>query len=215
MTLDGMPARKMFALHGMESLFRRVIEPVWSAANEPPKSLVTELRKAIERFGMPDSLAAPILRALDGDPAAQAEITGRNEWEAAWLAQTGAEPSWWVLVIAHGAEVAMAGREVDRLAQLQDFDRIPDLVRSNPLLAPYLGRTALRHLGREAPPEARVRAMAAGMCEFLLSQVALVDAHPSIEPLEDRRRRFVEMAADRDGEPCAPGRGFVKWMMRR
>ena len=210
-----MPARMLFARHGMESLFRRVTEPVWSVGNEPPPSLVAEFHDAIVRLGMPAWLADPFLRAFEGDPEAQAKIAGMSGWEAAWLAQSGAEPSWFVLMIEQGAELAVAGREVDRLAGVQDFERIPDLVRSNLVLAPYMNRTALQHIGCAASQETRVGAMMGGVCEFLLSQVARVDAHPSIEPVKEQGRRFVEMMADREGERCVPGQGFVNWMMQR
>lgn len=69
--------------------------------------------------------------------------------------------------------------------------------------------------GQGMPEHAMTMAMAAGACEFLLSQVARVDVHKSVDLGGRPGCRFSEMAPGRVGKGCIPGRGFVNWMMQR
>jgi hypothetical protein len=57
--------------------------------------------------------------------------------------------------------------------------------------------------------------MAAGMCEFLLSQIARVDACPSRVFGGKPGKRFQAMLQGDRADPVVPGRGFITWLKGR
>lgn len=215
MALDGIPLRKASAQLGAESLFRRVFAPPLTGNGEPPAALIADVRSMIERLPQPELVKAPLLQALDGDPAASAWLSGLGLWQVMRLGMTSEVVSRFSVVVDHGVELEIAGREVDERARGREFGSLPALVRSNLALAPYMTSMAIDCLGEGTPEGAKAMAMAAGACEFLLSQVARVDVHPSLALGERPGKRFAEMSATLSGEGCLPSRGFVDWMKQR
>lgn len=215
MALDGMPPRKVGAELGMESLFRRAFAPPTADNGEPPATLIADARAMIHGLSLPESIKAPLLQALDGDLAASVFIHSLGSWQMTRLGMSNDAVSWFSVVVDHGVELEVAGRAVDELVRGREFDRLPTLLRSNLALAPYMTSMAIDCLSEGTPEGAKTIAMTAGTCEFLLSQVARVDVHPSPELGERSGQRFAEMSANRTRQCCLPSRGFVDWMMLR
>lgn len=136
MALDGIPMRKVGAELGVESLFRRTFAPPKTGSGEPSKALVAEVRSMIHGLPLPESVKAPLLRALDGDPVAQAALDDLGPWRMFRLGMTSELNSWFRVVVEHGVEIEITGKEVDNIVRAREFDRLPDLLRSSPALSP-------------------------------------------------------------------------------
>jgi hypothetical protein len=215
MALDGQAPRAAFASVGKESLFRQVTSPGW----QPTDDNVSKALEALLEL-MPDAPNAPpiavlLRQAVGHDSGARATLEGMNLWQTLRLSLSRREVTWFSVVVDHGAEVEWASREADSLARERRFDQLAATVHAHPTLSQYLTSAAIAALGASTPDPAKQLACAAGACEFLLAQVARVDADPSADLGPNPGHRFLELSTAEANRRCIPGRGFVEWMKRR
>jgi hypothetical protein len=158
-------------------------------------------------------------KALNGDIALQEKFNAMGEWELMHLGISAVkEPnqfSWCQEIASHGMEIELTSKEVNRVTLAREFNLIPDHIRSNELLLPYLSPTALEYLGKATTETLAIAPMAAGACEFLLSQVARIDVHPNEKIGGTPGCRFKDMIVEDATGPCIPGRNLVRWLKRQ
>jgi hypothetical protein len=219
MKLDGIPPRKLFAELGQEALYRRVFPPKTDPRKVAPPRLIADMVAWIQSIAAPVAIKGVLVRAFNGDPEALAQLDAMGDWKMMRLGMKSdiapKDMDWCHVVFEHGVEVEIASRDVDHLARTHTFDGIPALVERSHILAPYLSSTAKACLGKARSAEEAGWPQFAGACEFLLSQVARVDAHPSEQFGARARDRFIAMTQGDHNESCTPGRGLVQWMMQR
>lgn len=207
MTIDEMPYRLLmeqvdadYGTH-LASVTRRAFTPGERISPAAATAFTNDLAQVLNLAGAPTTVTEALRQPLP-----------QGEWGQAKAGLSPEFHTWHHEVIRHGAEIEAASAKIRRVVHAGEGG-IAEVVRANRELSPYLSESALASLGRGR--DGARQAQSAGLCEFLLSQVARVDAHPA--PTFDGApgQRFADMVRVRRSGRIVPGAGFVTCLKLR
>lgn len=215
MKLDGISLRSALKADGREYMFKvfdRVMRPKPGQSQEQLIRQVTALLPS-DREDPP--LLDVLRRAVSGDPAARAEAENLGLWQC-WKAGLGEGVSLHHrIAVDHAIEVEQACLVI--LADLRDksFDRVAAAITVDRRLSPYTTDATLDRLTVATSDISALPARAACLCEFLLSQVARVDAATQLSRGEKGSPNFAYLVGIDDGRRCMPGGNLIRWIQTR
>ncbi len=213
--LDGVSLRAAFKSEGREYLFKvfeRVMRP---RPGESAEQLARQVSALLPKCPEVPPLLNVIRRAIAGDEAARAEADLAGIWQC-WKAGVGAGVSLHRRVaIDHAIEVEDACRAMSTDLQERSFGRVAEAIAADARLRPYATDAALESLAAATTDVAALPARAACLCEFLLSQVARVEAEIQLSPGIRHRPGFGLLLDARSQNQCRPGGNLIRWIQAR
>lgn len=152
--------------------------------------------------------------ALEGEPDVRNRMNALGDWEL--MARICTVDGWWQASAAHCAEIEHASRQAVECLRQCDFTGLADEIQSNASLGSHFSNAALTVLRRTQSPEQALIVRAAGLCEFLLSQIARL-SWVIVDQLgtDGASLEFSELLKpyDKDGR-VLPGRAFMQFVMK-
>lgn len=150
--------------------------------------------------------------AMNGDQDARAELDSMSVWQE--LAKHVGHDDWWGASVTHCAEVDRASVDAVKLLRAKDYPALAQEISTNPQLSPYFPKLAITVLNRTKNDDDVLALRAAGLCEFLLAQLVLLDIKmhkANVDPYEATLLPSL-MHVGGDGL-VKPGRNFFKWFL--
>ena len=194
----------------VESLIRGVLR----TANEPGRSLtpgqIARLRRLFDGVGGPPE-AALLLAANAGDRQAATAYWARGEWVVMRSLMWPITPEWARPKLNLYAEIQIDCRAVDVHMVSAHFEEAADAIAADARLTPYFSQAVLAHLETSPSAAHAVLSQAFALCELQISAVARVACKTSFANGDDIAQLFDGPA----GKAVAPGRQFVRWVMRQ
>lgn len=203
---------------GQESLFKSLESFLSKEAERAiksdrvPKRLAKKLH-AILGNEPDDEMGVLLLDALNGDLEAAKKIEASGIWSLYRRAVAAYNPTEAAIWVDHFVEIELASKPVDELLRTLNFSAASAFVASNPVLSPYLTDAALNRLAMSTSEDEALLPRTAGMCEFLLAQVARADQMLSSLPMAVALpSRFIYLIRSNEKQVCNPGREFFHWV---
>lgn len=150
--------------------------------------------------------------ARDGDHDARTELDNMSAWQE--LAKHVGQSDWWGVSVTHCAEVERASVDAVKLLRAKDYPALAQEIWTNTQLSPYFPKLAIAVLNSTKNDNDVLAMRAAGLCEFLLAQLVLLDIRmqkPNADPYEVSLLPSLMHVGD-DGL-VKPGRNFFKWFL--
>lgn len=210
LTLDGISIRESLKEVGLEGL-GRVVERGEAPTSRQMSSLAARMERPISR-GLPQ--VRELIAALRGDREAQAKLDNMVPWEAFCQAVKQAPDNWIWLIGKHAAELERHAAPIQKTLHGGNFAHAADLAQSDVILRPYLSESGWEQLRRLTSRQDLVPIQACACLEFLVSQVALIDAALGINHSKAAGKRFESMVNLHDGR-FIPAHGFIRDNMQR
>lgn len=223
MSMDGGSISGVFRENGWESLiktieaFRRQTEELQETWDLGDKSMRrfekvwSQLKSILGRdalTGVDEKMQA----AMNGDHDARADLDNMSGWQE--LAKYVVHDDWWGVSVTHCAELDLASFDAVKLLHAKDYPALAQEISTNPQLSPYFSKLAIAVLNRAKNDNDVLAIRAAGLCEFLLAQLVLLDVRmqkPNVDPHEASLLPLL-MHVGEDGR-VNPGRNFFKWFL--
>lgn len=158
--------------------------------------------------GLDDRLQA----AMNGGHEARTELDKMSVWQE--LAKHVGQSEWWGVSVTHCAEVERASVDAVKLLRAKDYPALAQEISMNPQLSPYFPKLAISVLSKTKNDNDVLATRAAGLCEFLLAQLVLLDIKmqkANADPYEASLLPSLMRVGD-DGR-VKPGRNFFKWFL--
>ncbi len=203
-------------LKSIEALGRRTdaLSEVWDLSDRAKRSFDNIWKTLKARVGS-DALAGvdeKVHAARNGDHVARTELDNMSAWQesAKHVGQSG----WWGVSVTHCAEVERASVDAVKLLRAKDYPALAHEISTNSQLSPYFPKLAISVLSRTKNDNDVLATRAAGLCEFLLAQLVLLDIKmqkANADPYEASLLPLLMRVGD-DGR-VKPGRNFFKWFL--
>lgn len=223
LSMDGGSISRLSRETGWESLIKTVekftqqteeLQETWDLGEKSARrferiwSQLKSLLGGDELAGVDEKMRA----AISGDRDARAEIDNMSAWQES--AKHVGHDDWWGASVTHCAEVDRACIEAVRLLRAKNYPALAQEISANPQLSPYFPNLAITVLNRTKNDIDVLALRAAGLCEFLLAQLVLLDIKmqkPNADPYEATLLPSL-MHVGGDGL-VKPGRNFFKWFL--
>lgn len=220
LNMDGLSLNGIAKETGMESLIKRaemltrdpeVQDGGWvqePAVEKKVRSIFAVIRGHGLLKGLPD-YDSDLTAAMDGDQDARDRLDAMGTWQ---LSERMYSTDCWMKASAvHCAEVERASQRAIQLLQDKDYGGLADEIAANVTLRTYFTPVAVDEMRRVVSDEQALVVRAAGLCEFLLAQVArlacLTINYRNDESLRESYQRFLKPG--QDGR-VNPGRAFFQ-----
>lgn len=223
MAMDGGSISGIVRENGWESLFKNIeafgrqttaSNEVWDLSDGSRRrfdNIWKNLKYLLDLdalVGLDDRLEA----AMNGDHEARTELDNMSVWQE--LAKHVGQSDWWGVSVTHCAEVERASVDAVKLLRAKDYPALAQEISMNPQLSPYFPKLAISALSRTKNDNDVLATRAAGLCEFLLAQLVLLDIKmqkANADPYEASLLPSLMRVGD-DGR-VKPGRNFFKWFL--
>jgi hypothetical protein len=205
------------AVHGgarfrgsLESFMRSVLR----TANEPGRGLnptqLARFRELLPSTGAPPELEL-LLSALGGDHVSIEEFAARGDWVVMRGVMLPITPSWTHPKLDLYSEIHIACRPVDAHMVAERYSDAADAIVADDSLRPYFSQAGLAQLkASQTVSEAKVAQIFA-LCELQVAAIARVACQSTFAAGDD----IAQLVETPVGREVAPGRQFVRWLMRQ
>ena len=213
--LDEKSMRGLFGeIKGGESLLRGIERG--TKLRRPISGTLRRGFRALFASNVASPLVNTILKALDGDARASKDLDGLGHWAMYRAGCAAALPDDISLTpLDHCIEVENASRGADDCLARNEYAEAAQCVVSTPELAIYFHKGALQSLASATNPTEALSARAAGLCEFLLGDVARLDVALFRSRGQEEIRYFGHLLGSDGEDECQPGAALVRWLKAR
>lgn len=215
MKLDGFSLRAAFKADGKEYLYKvfdQVMQGRWKGSPEAILRLWKRIFSQSRELPPPDVLK--LIRALEGDSMAQAEVAAWGDWGAYRAGVSDRLTPYQLAEVNLCIEIEQASCDALLHLQHERFGQTADAIRTEPVIRPYMNDAALLGLANATSPITALPARVAGMCEFLLAQAAFLDAMTAQDRQPHDPASYADLLGDQQDSRCSPGRELIRWLQR-
>ena len=215
--LDGHSVRDLMADLGHESLARALDRLNGTVSERQAAALRKSLSGLTSIIPEQSEVRSTMEAALAGDRAALEKAGIVGDWTSF---MRGLQPAQTCsitrrLVFELAARTEVAALPAQRAMHAGDFDRCARLISEHPLLAPCASPAALSELAAAGDNVQALPAQLAMVCEFRLSQLALVQVRTPAGRRGDAESGFERLTRIHARGTCRPGHFYMRWLMER
>lgn len=215
--LDGHNMRELMAELGHEALARALDRLNEAVSGRQAAALRKSLSGLAALTPAHSDVRSTMEMALAGDRAGLAAAGILGDWTSV---VQGLQPAQTCsitrrLVFHLAARTEVAALPALRALHASDFARTALLIAGHPLLAPCASPSTLSALASATDAVQALPAQLAMLCEFRLSQLALVQVRTPVARRGDALSGFRRLTKVHAKGTCRPGHFYMRWLMER
>lgn len=204
--------REIFIQTGKETVFKGIERFLKLRPTKISPKLLSHMKDLLD--GMPDSdFKTLFLKGLDGGAEAIEKVNQFGSWESFQITFPPSSQDGTCVWVNHCVEVEKASVEIDVLLLEGAYAAAADALKTNLTLSPYVSANAVQLLAQATTDAEALLPRSAGVCEFLLAQVARLDVVLGpVEPQQQYRTTYQYLLSAKAQQACSPGRELYQWL---
>ena len=212
MKIDGLSMRGAWVQMNRETVFKGIERFLKIRPSKIPPKLAVHMKDLFDE--LPDSdIKTLFIKGLSGDAESTEKIDRFGLWETFQFFFPNSSQDGTHVWLNHFVEVEQASVEIDALLREGAYAAAAESLKTNTTLLPYVSANALESLTQARTDAQTLLPRSAGLCEFLLAQVARQDVLFGVVDLQQKCNPIYQyLLSAKAQQTCSPGRELYQWL---